>query len=420
MTARPWSESVGFLPHKVTAFENPEKHAVVYLRWRAAGNWRKRSLGVRLRDERGKIRQDVRVAVMAEAQTQHEILSGKRAASSPARLTIGDTWAVISSHDGLYPVLTPHAKEVGRSLAAAARILGPRLPWDLIDRAYIRRIGRTRIDELRARGRDGYRTAEITVQQVLAVAAWLRDEGKVSATACLAPRRWREDLRNYWSDSAGSTTPPEPAQPRHTLQEMREILAAAPLVDPRFALLLAFGPELRLGQVARARRSDLDESKRILHIRGRRKKRGTKVALTDGQLAAWLTAKATYLAELDNKLMDYPLFPRGQMPGGRTGKGVATVQRHGFAAPIGRTAIRKWFAEAERKAKVSHVTGRGAYGLRRAAVDAAKERHIGREALEAFGGWADTQIPDMVYADQEAAYARNEAAEIRAMIRGES
>jgi len=65
------------------------------------------------------------------------------------------------------------------------------------------------------------------------------------------------------------------------------------------------------------------------------------------------------------------------------------------------------------------VKGRGAYGLKRQSVDAAKAAGISREGLQRLGGWTDTQMPDRVYADQEADYARDEARQIRAKIRGE-
>ena len=51
-------------------------------------------------------------------------------------------------------------------------------------------------------------------------------------------------------------------------------------------------------------------------------------------------------------------------------------------------------------------------------MDAAKVLGISREALKEHGGWADTQIPDRIYADQEAEFARNEARDVRARIRG--
>jgi hypothetical protein len=47
--------------------------------------------------------------------------------------------------------------------------------------------------------------------------------------------------------------------------------------------------------------------------------------------------------------------------------------------------------------------------VRRAAVDAAKAAGISREGLQAHGGWSDTQMPDRIYADQEASRARRSA-----------
>jgi integrase len=322
---------------------------------------------------------------------------------------------------GLYPVRTRHSREVACALVHAARIWGKELPWDVVDRARLRMLGRTRVDEIRAQSaRAGYRGAEVVVQRVLTVASWLRDEGKIASDACLVPRRWKDDLRDYWRQVSKQSTP-EPLRPRHTLKEMRKIIAAAPAVDPRLALLLAFGAELRLGQVRRCRRTDLSVEHKTLTVRGAGKKKGTVVMLTSGQWAAWerATTEGGYLSRLERELPDYPLFPRGQLPGGRKGRGVAEPDRHGAADPIEDTAIRKWFRDAEDEAGVQHVNGRGAYGLRRIAVDAAKALGISREGLQAHGGWTDSQVPDSIYADQEMTYARAEAARIHAKIRGE-
>ena len=35
-----WEESVGFLPHKVTVYEEQARKGVLYLRWRQDGNWK--------------------------------------------------------------------------------------------------------------------------------------------------------------------------------------------------------------------------------------------------------------------------------------------------------------------------------------------------------------------------------------------
>jgi len=44
---------------------------------------------------------------------------------------------------------------------------------------------------------------------------------------------------------------------------------------------------------------------------------------------------------------------------------------------------------------------------------------ISQHGLKEHGGWSDTQVPDQIYPDQEAEWAREEAKGIRAQIRGE-
>lgn len=425
-----WEDSIGFRPYRVTVYENAEKKGVLYLRWRADGNWKRRSLGVSLRDDKGRVLAHVKAMAMQEARSQYEILSGKLASavdSETRPLALGDTWRVLTDpKTGLYPVETPHRKEVERQITHAVRIWGSDTPWDVIDRGKLRALGRTRVDELRAGTNEdgtpklvGYRGAEVCVSRVLSVAAWLRDESHISQGAATTPLRWREDLRRYWREVSGSTTDPEPNRPRHTLEEMRAILEKAPEVDPRFALLMALGAELRLGQVVRCRRTDLDLDARLLTVRGSGKKRGAIQRLTTGQMRAVRVALEGYLTECEALLPDYPLFPEGQMTGGRKGNPIADPERHGSASPVEERTIGVWFREAETLAEVEHIPGRLAYGLRRAAVDAAKALGISREGLMAHGGWSDSQIPDRIYAEQEAEYARDEAADVRAKIRGE-
>lgn len=447
-----WSETVGFIPNKIWVGERADKGGVLYTRRRAGGNWKWRSLGVTLRDERGRILPAVQRMAREEALRDYEVASGRRApdaAAAPAApLAVGGAWAVLADpKTGLYPPRpdgshTPHAREVARALRDAARIWGADTPFAAIDRARIRMLGRTRVDELRAaeaaaaarQGRApdaqaGFRGAEVTVLRVLTAAAWLRDEGHLPADACLPPRKWRDDVRAYWSQAAAPATglrrEPEPKRPRYTHDEALALLAAAPKVDPRYALLVALGAELRLGQVVRCRRSDLSLEHATLAVRGVRGKRGTVVQLTAGQVRAVREALDAagdppgYLWRLESALPDYPLFPAGQLPGGRSGRGVADPARHGAAAPIEGTAWRKWHAAAEAIAAIAHARGRGPYGLRRRFVDEAKRLRISREGLKAHGGWSDTQVPDRIYADQEAEYAAREAAEVRAKFRRE-
>lgn len=425
MTRERWEETVGPAPHTVWVGERADKQDVVYLRWWLADkrNWKWKSQKAGVRDAKGRVDKALRDKYREAARHQHEILSGRRLApvlEHGELLTLGGTWTVITARStGKYPHDTPHRREVGRALTDAVRILGRATPWAVLDRSRFRQLMRTRVDELMAKGCAGLRGAEVTMQRLIAVGSWLREEQHIASDAGHASKNWRAELREYVGQAHGGQVP-EPKRPRHTLEEMRRLLEKAWEVDPRFGLLLAVGAEQRLGQVLRARRVDLDLEHNALTVRSRGKKKGTVILLTRGQRAAVDRALAGYLAPLESAHADYPLFPAGQMTGGRSGAPVADTLRHGLARPINRSTVKGWFLECEELAEVPHVAYRGPYGLRRVAVDGAKAEGISREGLQQHGGWTDTQIPDRIYADQEAAAGRVEARDVRSRIRGES
>lgn len=452
-----WSASFGFLPHKVTVFENPEKDWVLYLRWRASGNWRKKSLGEQLRDAKGKIIPKVEQMARDAAEKQYDLLAGKRAgaaavAVTKAPLTIGKTWAIISApKTGRYPVETKHTKEMAEMLAIAARIWsvdnnGVDIAWNDVDAARIRMLGRTRVDELRARaaklreeGRryvpiEGLHGAEKVVRRVLTVAAWLRDAKLIAIDACLAPRVWREELRTYWTQVAKAPLP-EPKRPRYTLPESRQLLAVAGEIDPRFELHMQFGAEQRSIQVARLRRSALSTEHWTLKIPTSGKKGGALQELTRGQRAAFERAigPGGYLEFCEKELADYYFFPNGKLPGrrlpyGKRGGKYVDPARAKHAKPVGETALRKWYLKAEDLAHIKHVDGRLSYGVRRIATDAITGKvpvdgvtiKVSEEALQESGGWASSEVPKEIYRDQDATDARREARDARARVRGET
>lgn len=427
----PWSFSVGFLPWKVTVAERAERRGHLYLWWREDGNWKKRSLHRSLRTERGRIDPEIEEWAKREAEKQYAALvsgvpAGERAPTAPLTI-LGGLAAAIDAKTGCYPVDTAHRREVERELRRASAFFAtmdePKTAWQDLKRADFRSFWRARIKELAAgdRSTNGHRGAEISMQRLFAVARWLRSEELIPATACLAPETWRTDLRDDWVRLRGARHEPEPFRPRYTLEEMRRYLAAAAKVDPRYHLLTALGAELRLGQVRRCRRPDLDLEHETLTVHSRGKKRGTVEKLTAGQMAVVRAALETgYLRDLEKHAPDYPLFPSGQMPGGRKGGGVATVERHANAPAIGATAVRKWHARTEKLAEIQSVRHGGTYRLRRAGVDGGKKFGISREALKSYGGWTDTQVPDGIYAEQDTEAAQLEARDIRAKVRGEN
>ena len=420
-----WTYTAGQVPYAVTAYERATKGNVVYLRWRTTTskgrNWAHKSLKVTLRDAAGRIDKAKERQVVEEANRQlARLLGGLPKEEVATRLTLTDGWTRISDRQtGKYHANTPHRREVERAMRYVMAVWGLDRPWDSIKKADLRGLWRRRIEELAGDGERGLRGAEVTVARLLGVAGWLRDEELVPATACVPSRHWKRELADDWRTITESRSDYEPARPRHTLDEMRAILEVAPQVDPRFGLILALGAELRPGQVLRALRCDLDLEKGTFTVRAKGRKRGVVEHLTPGQLAAANGALGTgYLRVLEAAGGDYPLFPATQLTGGRSGDPRAE-ERHRSAKSVNRRTLQAWFKQAEALAKIPHQPGRSTYGLRRAAVDAAKAEGISREGLKEHGGWTDSQMPDQVYADQESEKARTEARDVRAKIRGE-
>lgn len=405
---------VGAIPRKVALGLRSDRGERLYLRWRVPGNWKWKALDLKGTDpvtiDRGRRAADQQLA---------ELLVGAPtpAATSQATLTIREGLRLAIDPDtGKYPVKTTHRAEVERELERAAVILNDK-PFSLLETEDLVKLWRTRIRQLRAAGHNGYRMAELLVARLLAVASWLRDRKRIPAGACHPPRNWKQDLRADWRLLAGERKEYEPHRPRHSVEDLRSILRVAHEVDPRFHLLLQLGAELRLGQVARTMRSDVDTQEWAFRPRGAGHKLTPKVALTPGQRAALEAAlgEGGYLRTLERGWLedgqDYPLFPGGNLTKGQAIRATART--------LSRQAWDRWFTQAETKANIPHQEGRGAYGLRRAGVDGAKAEGVSREGLKEFGGWRDTATPDLIYADQEAAGARQEAAAVRAKIRGE-
>lgn len=441
--------------HRVTVFENIQRDGVLTLRWLEDGKRRTESLGRALRTAEGKIVKESERWAKAEAQRRYEALvRGERSSLAPlpvAPLTIGETKAKLTDpHTGKYATPTAHRRETLRALDFACKTWGSARAWDTIGKAELRALGRARIQQLRAAGQTGLAGAEHTVQRILTIAQWLRDEELIDAGACVPTKAWKDELRGYWLETTEEHQLPEPDRPRHTIDEAKRITLAAHDVDPRLELMLCLASNQRLGQVRRVHRSNVDLEASDLQIPTRGRKRGARILMTAFERAHLdLALTVGYLRLLEaayrrGEIKDYPFFPQGQLPGSRTARGLlpnrpglrdparpfardyrtpetptATVERHATAKPVGQRAILGWFDRAEAKAGVAKVEGRGPYGVRRAFVDAGKELKISREGLTALGGWADPQMADRIYADEEARYALQEARDVRARIRGE-
>lgn len=421
----PWSATVGQRPFLVHVEERVARGSVAYLRWWdvQADNWRAASTGVKLRDVKGRLMPGATAEAIELGQQKAAALQGPATATPLAgsHLTLEEGWLRVSHPEtGRWPMSTPHRREAERAMQFVMAVLGRGMPFVAIRKAELRKVWRAKIKELEAAHgagpvRQGHRGAEIVIARLLTVAAWLRDEELLPAGACVAPRVWKQELLGDWRTLRGETRDPEPHRPRFTMAEAAAIIAKVPEVDPRLALLIELGLELRPGQVARCRRSDLDLEASTLRVHGQGKKKGVTVELTEPQHMAVLHALTDgYLATLEAGQGDFPLFPQGKLAGRSKGAPRAS-ERQRTAAPLLETTLGEWFRVAEKLAGVPHVRGRGLYGFRRLAVD--QSDGLDALALQEMGGWTDEQTPNRIYRDKIRKGARGRAREHRAGFR---
>jgi hypothetical protein len=438
MTTTPlpaWTHVSGSGKSRVVVYEDLARGRQLTLRWWGGSNWKRKSLGKTFaRDRRGRIDADTEQWAKEQATIKSAaLIAGTPEATIvlPQRFTIGEARAaIVEKETGKYPHDTPFRRELLRALDCAVLVWKAETPWVQVDDTAWTTLIRRRVSGLLLRDKQGIRSTEITVSRINTAAQWLRDQKKIPRDAALLPRTWRRDLLDYWrgetaaraGQAVDTVEEPKVSRPRHTLEEMRKILAAAPTVDPRFALLLQLAAEYRLGQARRAKRSHLTDT--TFTITGRGKKGGALVDLTPGQQAAWASAIAAggYLAAMEatwlKKGTDYFLFPAGKMFGRK--KGAWTLgEGIDLTKPVSREWVIKTFHAAERAAAVPELKGRAAYGLRRQNIDAANALGISNLGKQASGGWSSTKVPDSIYAEQTNSAGRAEASRARATTRGE-
>ena len=417
-----WEGRLGIWPHVVWYGELPKKGGVCYLRWwiPERENWGWESCRTKVRDARGAFSLEQQNVVIAMAKRRHDLLLGiltEDAVPAPLTpITLQQTWAVLTDPEtGRYPTSTAFRKELKRAIDDATKVLGGHFAWLHFDDTAFLRVTRKTVVQARAGGHTGHAIAESVGKALIAIMGALKDARRVPANvATPGGRRWKKDLKRFVADLQGGIEP-EPARPRHSLAEMRLIMARAREVDPRFELLMALGAELRLGQVVRARRSMIDREKGLFRSPGSGSKQGAIVELTAGQRAVFERAITTgYLGECERALADYQLFPMRTLI-----HGAADPKRHGTRRPVHRRTINQWFRDAEKLAGVAHQDGRGAYSLRRRAVDEGTDGGISPEGLKELGGWSTDRTPQGIYRSKNRAKAQHEASEVRARIRGE-
>jgi integrase len=411
---------------------------VVMRRWKPGkprGQWQRKALGqMDLRDARGAVLPSAAAAVRHAATVWYMDLTGETvAAEAPdavvAPFTVGETWAVIADEKtGKYPHKSPFRDELEAALRFAVSEWGDDAAWSSIDSDKWTALIRRRLGELVARQKTGIRATEITVSRIMTAVIWLRLKKRIPANAAHPDPTWRDDLLKFWKGLTQQSHDPVPKRPRYDVAQSRRLINSAWDVDPRSGLLLALGAELRLGQVRRGKRSDLDLTAGdfgTFTVHGSGDKQGEVIELTRGQRAAVEQGFKGYLRALEQdykegKRDDYLLFPGGKLFGRKTGQPYIRGTDPDCDRPLSRSAISRRWELIEFMAGVPHIEGRGAYGVRRSGVDDVLDQNISEHGLKAFGGWSTPDMPRRVYADRQNKSGRADASKARAAFRGEA
>lgn len=267
------------------------------------------------------------------------------------------------------------------------------------------------------------RTAEKCVSLLYQVVRHLHERYPKRIPPVLPMKKWKRELRKEWRQELGIIH--KVSKPRHSEQETSNLIVALPRAEPRLAVMLDTGMELRGGQVRRAMRSALDLGRvgayglGRLTIHGTETKPGETVDLHP-EMRERIDYAVTegYLRELEaafqeRKIDDYHLFP-----GNRMSQGVVRLDSY-LARPraVSKRSALGWFHDLERIAGVEHVEGRSFYGLRRVLTDVARNYTDDDRALDRLTGHIDPTTRIKEYQDRQRDEDRALAAEVRRRYR---
>lgn len=421
-------------PFKFVAFERARAGSsqppIVNVRWWLPEEERfaKRSLGLRVRDEDGKLDSD-KIAAMLK-------LAGKKA----QRIVDGKPWDEKSEAqnaetevDGLtltegfrlalenkYTRKTNHRREVERVARDVKAIFGADATWDAVDEDVIETV----VEKLAAVNRGDerwvvqgtepdpknpdddreprYRTVgwswgRMILSVLFTVGRWLEEKKKIPRGTCYLPYRWKKDLRKAWKKETGQST--RKKKPRHSDRELAKLFRAASDAHPLAELGLELGSNLRDGQVSRSKRSNLDLAPvgafecGTFEVVGPENKPGAFNDLTPEQRAVIdkLIAPDGLLGLLEaayqaGEISDYSLFPQNALsyPDGQ-------VPADAGEKPVDPRTMIRHFHDLEEIAGVTHVPGRAWYGVRRRMTDIKPRYTDDDRVLNASGGWRDTR-----------------------------
>lgn len=400
-----WRYTVGEVPVQLTAHERADRGNAIYTRIWDGKRYlpgEKKKLCGSIRDARSKIVPDMEVAAqkLAIERQRAKVAGIDTATGGPLTLSEGFR-RLLHKREGKFAGGSTWRKDIDRVSKVIVLALGGDTLSRDIRHMHYRKLWRYIVAEhvranVAGKVRFGPRQAEIIVGALRSTMVWLQQEGHIEAGVGLPAPNWKQAMRSEWETE--TNRPLKSAKkPRYTVAENVKLWGAMPHADPRIATVAQIGAELRIGQVARSRRTDVHPHHgfRIgaVEVHGRGKKRGAMVVLSMQERHALTRAMLRgHLAELERafragEIEDYYLITGGRL---RTIDGVlrSPVERAGEA--WGRTGLRKGWRKLEQIADVEHVDGRLWYGLRRLSADLAEDVESDARVLNAQGGWTHT------------------------------
>lgn len=410
---------MGEVPFLLTAYERKDRAMRIYTRVWDGTNYRdRRFLCEGIRTPRGAIdpeKENAARSLAMDRQRQMQDASVPMEYAGPLTLERGFARR-LDPIEGEWATVTPHVRQVIRASKQILEILRPETRWEDLRHAHYRKLWRTLANGYKATGKGGATWTARVVSILQATAQWLQREGYIEPGDGQPAARWLVAMRKDWQEIVGRPVP-APAKPRYTDAEIRALWAKLPDADPRLALALEIGAELRLGQVIRAMRSDVmakgDEPLHAVRIHGKGRKEGALVVLDDQSRAVLRAAmEGGYLADMEaafqrEEIKDYPLFP-----GHKLGEKVPPNRTR----VVTRTGMHQMWRRLEEMAGVPHMPGRAWYGVRRLQADKAEDVEPDARVLNSMGGWKRTATRER-YQEEGRQDIAEKAAETRRKIR---
>lgn len=412
-----WSYTVGEVPVELTALERPDRGNAIYTRiWDGHKYKAKKRLRDPIRDSRGKIDPALELeAQQAAIARQKQAVAGEEP-KGPLTVRLGFR-KLLDSREGKFATDTAWKKNIEAYAKLIDGQVGDVLCSELRHKHY-RTLWRHFAHRKLEQQKGGLRITEKVLGALRSLITWLQTESLLEQGVGLPAPHWGQTLRKEWAEI---TNKPIPAlnKPRYSEDEQKKLWGNLEKADPRIALVMEIGAELRLGQVARCRRSDLLEHDGrevgAIQVHGKGKKMGALVVFTEAQRDAVMTALSSgYLCDLEaayqaGKLTDYQLIT-----GGRLKKGRAQVKN--ADTPWDTRRMNRAWLQFETAAEVEHVKSRAWYGTRRLQTDLAEDVTSDARALNLLGGWTHTETREG-YQDEGRRDVAVRAKDARALIR---